>query len=470
DHPVVSLFLLLVLLLSLFAKIIDFNGLYGADSYEYVRYSIALKDYLTHGIAPGKFMWPVIYPFAGALLSILLSPVQSLQLVSIVAFAAALIYIFKIINLIFPEAKTSNTIYTILFCLLSPYFLRLSFCVMSDMLAIAFCTASLYHTLKHRFSYEKKEFIYSVILAILAVLTHYSSFIILTIPLIVLTVDHYKKSTFTAFTISIALISVALIVIILVQPEIFLNAFYHPLLQKWSFTNFINSEFNFEDGLHTYEFPNIIFVLFPFVHPGFCFAGLLFLPMTIESFRKQRIMLLIALSLLIYLLFLAGTPNQNIRLLTMAFPLVIIIYFMTFHRLLISVFNSKGKKALLVGSIIVLQTTLFFFAFKGIRTMNKTERSLCEKLMRYNMAHYPIYTFGMDGAIRTYGIRNKTINLWSTKVTTLPQGAFILINERELNQQWQGKLPMLNWEYIRRNYQPYPTGIKEGNWMLYGIN
>lgn len=141
DHPVVSLFLLLVLLLSLFAKIIDFNGLYGADSYEYVRYSIALKDYLTHGIAPGKFMWPVIYPLAGAVLSFLISPVQSLQLVSIVAFAAALIYIFKIINFIFPEAKTNNTIYIILFGLLSPYFLRLSFCVMSDMLAIAFCTA-----------------------------------------------------------------------------------------------------------------------------------------------------------------------------------------------------------------------------------------------------------------------------------------------------------------------------------------
>lgn len=415
-------------------------------------------------------MWPVIYPLTGALLSFVLGPVQSLQFVSIVAFAAVLIYIFKIINLVFPEAKTNNTIYIILFGLLSPYFLRLSFCVMSDMLAIAFCTASIYHILKHRFSCEKKEFIYSVILAILAVLTHYSSFIILITPLVVLTRDHYKKSTFTAFVISITLMSVALITIMLIQPDIFLNAFHHPLLQKWSFTNFITSEFNFEDGLHAYRFPNIIFVLFPFIHPGFCFAGLLFLLMTIQSFRKEKIMLLIALSLLIYLLFLAGIPNQNIRILTMAFPMVMIIYYTPFHRLLTSVFNSNRKKTLLIGSIILLQTILFFFAFKGIRTMNKTERSLCEKLMHYNLADHPIYTFGMDGAIRTYGIRNKTINLWSTKVTTLPQGSFILINEPELNQQWKGKLPMLNWEYIRQNYKPYPTGLKEGNWTLYGIH
>ncbi|MBI2268925.1 MAG: hypothetical protein HYU69_01055 [Bacteroidetes bacterium] len=470
DHPIPFLFILLILLLSLFTKIIDFNGLYGADSYEYVRYSIALKDYFINGITPGKFMWPVIYPLAGALLSFLLNPVQSLQLVSIAAFAAALIYIFKIINLIFPESKTNDKIYITLFGLLSPYFLRLSLCVMSDMLSIAFCTASIYHILKHRFSCEKKEFIYSVLLAILAVLTHYSSFIILTVPLILLAGDHYKKNSFTVFIISITLISVVSVALILIQPGIFLNVFQHPLLQKWSLSNFTASEFNFEDGLHTYEFPNIIFVLFPFVHPGFCFAGLLFLPLTIQAFREKKIMSFIALSLLIYLLFLAGIPNQNIRLLTMAFPLIIIIYYMPFHRLLASIFNSNGKKIFFMGGSILLQIILFFFAFKGISTMNKTERLLCEKLMGYDLADHPIYTFGMNGAIRTYGIRNKTINLWNTKVTTLPKGSFILINEPELNKQWKGKLPMLNWEHIRQNYKPHTTGVKEGNWTLYEIN
>ena len=75
--------ILFPVLLLIFNLLTGFNGLYGQDSFEYLRYSRELHEYLSGGELPGTFFWPVLYPLSGAVVSFFLPDVLSLQVVSV---------------------------------------------------------------------------------------------------------------------------------------------------------------------------------------------------------------------------------------------------------------------------------------------------------------------------------------------------------------------------------------------------
>ena len=58
-----------VILVLLLGMVLDFNGLYGQDSYAYVDYAEGLRAWLGGGEMPEAIFWPEGYPMAGALLS-----------------------------------------------------------------------------------------------------------------------------------------------------------------------------------------------------------------------------------------------------------------------------------------------------------------------------------------------------------------------------------------------------------------
>jgi len=184
---------------------------------------------------------------------------------------------------------------------------------------------------------------------------------------------------------------------------------------------------------------------------------------------KNKFMFIVLLSIAIYLLFLMGTPNQNIRLLTLVFPLVLLLYAVPFQFIMEKYFTSVAKRNALYVSVVVVQLTLFFFAFRGISILNKNERIVAEKCLKYS-TDKTIYTFSIDGALKIYGVKNKIINLWDTKVSLVVPNSLILVNEKELERQWQGKLPMINWVYIRSNYKLTRIDLRAGDWVLYECN
>jgi hypothetical protein len=49
-------------LLMLILRIVGFDGLYGQDSYEYLRYATAIHYYRPDGSHPGIYFWPVLFP------------------------------------------------------------------------------------------------------------------------------------------------------------------------------------------------------------------------------------------------------------------------------------------------------------------------------------------------------------------------------------------------------------------------
>ena len=110
-----------------------FDGLYGQDGYEYLRYTNALGNYFISGENPGDYFWPLYYPILGALGSyITQSASVSLLLISVLSLSLSGFYLKKSIDLLFSTANTNlSSFYVFVFFLLSPYIFKHGILVMS---------------------------------------------------------------------------------------------------------------------------------------------------------------------------------------------------------------------------------------------------------------------------------------------------------------------------------------------------
>ena len=154
----ISIGIIPAVFLFLVYRIIDFNGLYGQDSFDYLRYSRAIHDFFLHGTVPGSFHWPVLYPFAGAIVSFVVPDVLSLQVVSLLSYGFTIVFLLKILDLISIERSQDSTLFILLFFALSPFILRYSSSAMSDPLALLFISGFCYYYLLYIKEQKNKHF------------------------------------------------------------------------------------------------------------------------------------------------------------------------------------------------------------------------------------------------------------------------------------------------------------------------
>ncbi len=87
-----------------------FNGLYGQDSHEYLRYSRSLLLFFSEGKTLNNSFLPVYYPLSAAILSFIkFSNILSLQFISLVSFLFAIFYVKRILRLIYVELQEKNS-------------------------------------------------------------------------------------------------------------------------------------------------------------------------------------------------------------------------------------------------------------------------------------------------------------------------------------------------------------------------
>jgi 4-amino-4-deoxy-L-arabinose transferase-like glycosyltransferase len=454
--------------LILFAVITDFNGLYGQDSYEYLRYTNCLSLFIKSGANPGSFFWPLLYPISGAILSLIFKPVLALQLISMFAFVGAAFYLKKTILLLFkPCIEDANTFVVLVF-LLSPYMLRASMVVMSDMLATFFITAAFYHFLKYRESLTGRHFFAFVVFAVAAIATRYNAIVLLIVPAVCIMFSFFKNFNWKALLLSIFMSTVILLPHILLRfshPFGFTN---HYLLQGWNALNSFKNSFDTGDGYEHYAIWNLVYVFYNFFHPAFCFAGIVLIPFVITYFRDNRIknVRVIAISIFLYALFLAGIPFQDMRFLLLSFPLIAILLFPGYKAL--AEYFRGNRITVLYTILIIFQLGLFYRVFKPFYYDNKVERLISQEVLKY--PNMPVYTFSIDGALKTYGVKNPLINLYKIKLDTVKYDTsekLVLFNENLFAEEWKGKNPMNNWEYIKRNFHINKIEDLPDGWALY---
>lgn len=453
---------LLFLSIALLAcRLFGFNGLYGQDSHEYLRYAKAIKLYLNGGSDAGNFFWPVVYPFVGALLSFIVPIKISLQVVSIFSAAVCYVYFGKSLNLLYPEG-TQRQRFAFVCLLCSPFFLRASILAMSDMLCCAILSAFYFHIIKAEKYHNKNALIIAVILAILVIQVRYAS-IILLLPIIPILIKNIRKHHEISLTILAAII-LSLSPSFFLRPEINTGFLHHPWLTNWSPMNLFKQNFNNLDSTLHYTFPNVVYVLALFVHPGFCF----FLPIMCYYLRKKipDISPWWYASILVYLIFLGGIPFQNLRFLLLVFPLILLIIYPGFELAFYHLKNRSARLFLLLG-IFIIQAGFAYRAIRPFYRFQQEEISISKTLNELPTS--TVYTFAIDGALRSYEVKHEIINIWSMKDAPLTSGSLFLYNPTRFKGQFRNTPPgIIYTNLIQQNKLNYIKPLQNG-WQLYKI-
>ena len=444
---------------------LGFDGLYGQDSYEYLRYTNAIQEYITTGIHPGNYFWPVLYPTLGSLLGFIFGTAFALQLISCVSFSVACVYVLKTIRLLYPNSKF-RFFYVLIFAVFCPFLLKMGIIVMSDALTLVFVVLAFYFFFK---SYYKNTNLAPIfIFATCALMTRYASLFI-TFPIILYALYLVIKRRKIKQFISAAILSlVAAIPFLIFQWGALFEASSNYFLKVWSFSNYVKSGFTTEDGTTSYTFPNLIYTLYVFFHPGFIFIGGILSLITLKNYKSlftfhQKILMICSA---LYILFLAGIPFQNPRILGLVFPLILILLFPAFTKLM--EFKSIKRFFIPIGIVcVMLQLVFFTMTFKLIFTRTIAEKELATMIQPYQGA--TLYSFDVDLAMEGRGLDFEYKNMYMERYKNFHTNDLILFDPTRYEVQWKDKIPMQNWEFIEQNYtlkvlEKHPEG-----WKLYQI-
>ena len=137
--------------------------------------------------------------------------------------------------------------------------------------------------------------------------------------------------------------------------------------------------------------------------------------------------------LILYALFLEGIPFQNTRFLLLTFTVAVILFFPLFLRFYQLLLKSKVSIIIFVDLICIIQTGFIFKYSVGIYNASKLEREISEVIHSFH--RQAIYTFAIDGALKTYGVKNRIINLWD-ELKTIEKRSLILFNEKKFRDQF----------------------------------
>ncbi|MBK7938186.1 MAG: glycosyltransferase family 39 protein [Lewinellaceae bacterium] len=475
-HPLRFLPLAVVAILIILAKILSFNGLYGQDAHEYLRLSRAYFDhlrglpYLPAGRGDAEFA--VGYPLCGALLQLTgLVAALALQIISWAAAGAAAYFFDRCLQVLTPGARAgSRWTFTVAGLLLAPYFVRAGLTSMSDAPGLAFFLAALAHGLRVLETGRIGTAVWAAFFAGLAVITRFSLAVLLA-PLVIavgLYLVENRRWVFAGATILVGLLAVF--------PHFWLktdvpgSVFGHSLLQGWSGWHYFHATFSNSNGSVNYGIPNGLYLLLPLAHPGFC----LLLPGLLLLFKKTDLHLVskkvLAASLVVYLLFLGGVPHQNMRYLLPAFAVLLLIFFPAWDRMFsYGFYFFKRLTFAIIGLTFAVQVCCITLIIRPVIVRNRLETGIATGLQNALPAEATLFAFDLDVALRSYLPGLRINNLWEQLYTDFPAGSFILFNEPLLRPQWQGRNPILNWDYAKSHYRLEEIRTFPGGWQLYEI-
>ncbi|KGO95982.1 ArnT family glycosyltransferase [Flavobacterium enshiense] len=443
----------------------SFDGLYGQDAYEYLRYTEALKTFLETGKTPGDYFWGVYYPIFGCLLSFVIpNTAIALQLISVLSLIVTSVYLDKIIRLTYQQKSVKHI--TFIFFTLSPIVLIHSMLAMSDMLACCFTTVAIYYLLLFIEKSGNRNFIIGAILVAFALLTRYAAMVIL-LPFCILAFMRLIKNR-SYFCLFFSAVTAALVAIphIIIRSQNSFQFLSHQWLQAWDILNLFRSDFVTVDGEQHYRFINIFYAFFSFFHPIFLAFGIVFLLFFLKSrkIRLHKYQQLFLTAIILYALFLGAIPFQNKRFLILSFPLVIAFLF-PFLSQLAEVF--KNRK-LIFPAIFLIQLSLGLLCGKSFYERNTLESTIADEVEKYE--GNTLYSFDIDIALKGRKLNFNYKSLWKEEYSEFKKNALLLVNEKQVEKQWKGKNPLLNWENVKNNYQLAKLKSFEGDFNLYRID
>ncbi len=447
--------------------VLKFDGLYGQDAYEYLRYTNEMYSFFSKGTILGDYFWGLGYPFFGCLFKFFVGDTSlSLQLVSMISGLLSCIFIYKIIELIYSEQPKVLLIFS--FFAISPIVITHSFLVMSDMLAVAFICSAIFYFINFLIHSKSNHFIIGVFLAVLAFHTRYASLMTLVILLIVVLIKIIKEKRYSLILVSIILFLVISLPHFLIRSNGSLNFLSHQLLTGWNILNLFRQNFLTEDGVSNHKVINLIFCFYSFFHPQFFNFGLIALIIgLIYKFKflvNNRFQNILLSSIVFYALFVGGIPFQHKRLLLTTMPHLIIVFYPFLNRIL----HIKRIRFYSLTFVLVVQVLFIFYYGKVYYDRNKLEQLISNDLKVYS--DETVYIFEMDLALKARDIKLDYQNIWYKEYSDFKNGALVLVNAANLEKQWVGKNPFINWNKLKSKCKLKELKTYSNGWSLYQIH
>jgi hypothetical protein len=260
----------------------------------------------------------------------------------------------------------------------------------------------------------------------------------------------------------------------------------HAWVEGWSPLNAFRQVFDNIDGHFEYALPNGIYYAQPFYDSNYLapvFTPLLLVGLA-ALFRQKRYTALVMLLgwVLLPYLFLAGIPYQNIRFPLIVFPAVAILAGVGLESLIIWVRHMPTAPRrytyyvmlvlVILGSVSMLRAstrTVRVFIYNQQRD-KETAVWAAEQIP----AGATVYTFGLTLTLQHYTALNVR-ELYDETPESLEQEwvpgqeCYLLVNVWNLKNQWEGRAPMQNYDWLRDARGLVRLG-KYANYTLYGVN
>lgn len=447
-----------------------FDGLYGQDAHEYLRYAGEVRGFLLGGPAPGPFFWPVVYPALAAALSFVTgSTVSAAQLVSALALLVAFVAGAAALSRRNPGDGRLAVVYWGVSFALAPYLVRASLASMSDLLGVAFLCGFLFFAFERDSSGRPLDLALASFCAVAAVTTRHPVGLVLAPAVAVLGVGALRRRATAAAGLAAAAALLALAPTLLLARGGASSPFHYPGLTQWSLSNAFSRTIDTPDGRETYAVPTALFALSTAASPGFFVLGLpLLLAVRKEDFA-QPLPRALAAGWLLSTAFHAGVPYHHDRHLLASFPLVPFLLFPAFARTARPRLGALPRQgmALLVALLAAFQVGLAARASRAMFAANRIELEAATAL-RETPARQ-VYTFALTPALATRGVPQRLVDLWSAPPDDARPGDLLLFAPERFAAQWKGRRPMTGYEALAARFELTPLRRLGGGFTLFRL-
>ena len=455
--------------LAVLCKLLSFNGLYGQDAHEYLRQSRVIFDRM-HGVNVtaaniGDAQFAGGFPLAAALLRWLVqNDILALQMVSWLSAGMCVWFFNQCLRVLSPGAYAkSRVVFTALTLLIAPYFLRAGLTSMSDMLGLAWVLGAFYYGLRVVYKGRTKDAAWAVLFVGFAITTRYAAVALLWPLVAAMLWTLFRKRNVVGMLTMLAVGALSLL------PYFWLKTGVDVALDRhWSVLHFFQRTFETENGAFHYTFPNIVYILFPLAHPGFCLLlpGLLLLAKPTDVILPSKKVVIACLAA--YLLLLGGLPHQNMRFLLPAYALVLMLFFPAWDRMFAYGFYFfKRITWSVLSAILIIQIVSIVWIVKPVLERNHLETNIAAAISTVLPPHATVYAFDLDVALRSYLPDIQWKNMWAERFDSFPENSYVLFNEPLLRPQWEGKNPILNWDAMNAQHRLKVEKELLGGWKVF---
>ncbi len=467
----ILLFLTPIFIFIVVHAFIGFNGYYGQDSYEYLRFTKSLYQYFVEGTPIQDFLMaiPVNYSVYGAFLSGLVGSSFALPLLSLLALLVATHYFCKMLLLVFPQYSDTIPIFALVFFVLSPTVLKASVLAMTDMTCLAFVLAGFYYGLHYWKAAEAKHLLVVVLCFATAFMVRYIVAPLLLIPTLVSIYYFFKYRHFKWLPLVALMVLLAFLPQLLIRQGDFFSFLGDKGISLWSVKHLFQSKFEADVAQAQYKSINLLFVLKNWWHPSYLLLGTPFLFFVRKIDFKEQAIKIGVLMVFLYAFYLGGISFQNNRYLLLSFPFILLLFFPAFNRLLALVKNSKIRPILWTG-LCILQLGMFGYLLEKLIKFNQQEKRIAAQLNAQVDKASTIYTLGLEGPLRSY-TPHQINSLWGAPIEHIdPSNTYLMFHEQMTRSLLLDASVWQNYDYLNQHHELNPIQSFDNGFVLYEVH